>query len=243
MAQLTNVDDLIEYCLRSLGKPVININVDTSQCEDRIDEALQEFQDKHFDAVENSWVYYELTQTDIDNGYLTLPPEYLSVTSILPFSKIFSSSDIFSVEYQLAMNSLHAWTPFDEVDYFMKMSNLRSVQNTLSVTPTIEFTKHLSKLKIHASLQSLGVGYKIALNVVKAIDIDSLVNDMWLKKYSTALIKRQWGANLKKFSGVQLLGGVELNGQEIYNEAVEEIKELEDELEETYMLPTDFFLG
>jgi hypothetical protein len=245
MAVTTRLE-LKEYCLRKLGKPVININVDDTQVEDRVDEALETFQEKHYDATERDWVYYELTQTDLDNGWVAIPDDILVVIGLLPFSEIAAQADLFSYQYQLALKELSPWRPLNQLDYYMKVTNYESINDMTSVTPTFDFSKHAGKLKIFEDLKKLGVGYKLAVHVQRIIDpaqVPKIYNDKWLKEFTTALVKRQWGENLKKMSGITLLGGVELNGQQIFDEAMDEIAKLEENLEETYMLPNDFIVG
>jgi hypothetical protein len=238
--------ELKEYCLRKLGKPVININVDDTQLDDRIDEALETYQEKHFDATENDWVFYEVSQQDIDNGYVTIPSNILEVITILPFNEVIAQGNMFSYQYQLALSELSPWSPFDQLDYYMKVTNYESIAQMTTMTPTINFSRHARKLKIFAELGDVGVGFKLGVQVQRLIDPEEVVavyNDKWLKEYTTALFKRQWGENLKKFSGVQMLGGVELNGQQLFDEAMEEIQQLEETLENTYMYPTDILVG
>jgi len=243
---VTNRLELKEYCLRKLGKPVIRINVDESQVEDRVDEALEVYQEKHYDATERDWVYYEITQADLDNGYVTIPDDILVVIDIMPFSEIAAQKNMFSYQYQIASSSLSPWRPFNQVDYYMKMVNYESITAMTSVTPTFNFSRHGRKLKVFSNLSDMGVGYQLGVHVQRLINPEettSIYNDKWLKQYTTALIKRQWGENLKKMSGITLLGGVELNGQTLFDEAIQEIEKLEETLQETYSLPIDFIVG
>ena len=225
---------------------IININVDDTQLEDRIDDALEVFQEKHYDATERDWVYYELTQADMDNGYITVPDDILVVISILPFSEIVAQGNIFSYQYQIATSELSPWRPFDQIDYFMKVTNYESILDLTSVTPTIDFSRHQKKLRVFSDLTKLCVGYKFGVQVQRIIDPESVTaiyNDKWLKEYTTALFKRQWGENLSKFNEVQLLGGVTINGDRIMQEALQEIEQLLETLESTYMEPVGFIMG
>ena len=246
MAKPATREELKEYCLRRLGKPVIQINVDDTQLEDRIDEALEVYQEKHYDATERDWVYYEITQADIDNGYVTVPDDILVVISILPFNEIIAQGNMFSYQYQIALSELSPWHPFDQLDYFMKVTNYESISDMTSVTPTMNFSRHGKKLKIFSELGDLGVGYKLGMQVQRIIDPEqnvSVYNDKWLKEYTTAVFKRQWGENLSKFNEVQLLGGVTINGDRIMQEAMQEIERLNETLEATYSEPTGFIMG
>jgi len=244
MAIPTNRQQLIDYCLRKLGSPVINIEVADEQLDDRVDEAIEVYQEKHYDATEFKWVSYVLTENDINNGYITLPEHVHTVTEVAKTSGLFNNSGLFSYQYQIALNTLSPWQPFDSTDYFMKMTDY---YNTVSLTDPdtrFVFSKHGRKLIIYEN--DLQAGLHIGIKIFQLIDpeeVADVYNDKWLKQYLVALIKRQWGENLKKFDNVQMLGSVELNGQQIFDEALAEIERLEEELEQVYSDPTDFFIG
>ncbi len=241
MAKPTNIDEFAEYCLRKLGKPVINIEVAPEQIEDRIDEALEVFQEKHYDATEEKWVYYELTQQDIDQGYVTVPDNFLSVIEVLPASTISTrSSDMFSYQYQIMVNQLSPWQSFDSIDYFMKMMSIDETRNLLDVDPRFKFIRHRHELKIYQNYQA---GSKLILRVFEIIDPEHVWNDKWLKAYATALIKLQWGHNVAKFNEVQLLGGVTINADRLIQEATAEIEQLITQLNEEHMEPVGFIFG
>lgn len=243
---VTSREELKQYCLRRLGQPVITINVDDTQLEDRIDEALEVYQEQHYDATERDWVYYELTQADIDNGYITVPDDILVVMNVLPFDDIISQGGMFSYQYQVALSSLSPWTPFNQIDYYMKMVNYESINELTGVTPTITFSRHARKLKVFSDISNLSVGYRIGAQVQRIInpeDVNAVYNDKWLKEYTTAIFKRQWGENLSKFNEVQLLGGVTINGERIASEAIQEIEKLLETLENTYQEPVGFCIG
>lgn len=243
---VTSRDELKEYCLRRLGKPVININADDTQLEDRIDDALEIYTEKHYDATQEDWVSYVLTQTDIDNGYLTIPNNILVIMEILPFSEIVAYNNMFSYQYQIMANTLSPWQPFDQIDYYLKMMDYQNAMDMTTANPRFEFTRHAHQLKIHTNLDSLGVDFPLGVRVQRILDPETytdVYNDKWLKEYCTSLFKRQWGENTKKFSGIQMLGGVEINGQQIYDEAVAELEKLEETLENTYMEPCSFIFG
>lgn len=242
MANPSTRAEFKEYCLRRLGKPVININVADEQVEDRIDEALETYQEKHYDATEEEWMTYTVTQSDIDNGYITVPADILSVVDILPSSALgdLGSMDMFSYQYQILAGELNNWQPFDQLDYFMKMTNLSSVNDLLNADPRFRFVRHESKIKLY---KTVTVDTTIIMRVFRTVDVNSVWNDKWLKSYTTALIKRQWGENTGKFSEVQLLGGVTINGERLYEAALAEIEKLEETLEETYQEPTGFIFG
>lgn len=237
--------ELSEYCLRKLGKPVIQINVAPEQVEDCVDEALQVYRERHYDATQETWVIYELTQTDVDNGYITLSDDIAVVEELLPESILQNSSDFMSYGYQATVGAFTAFRQFDAVDYHMTMQNLATLADALPQQNRVIHTKHMNRLAFR-SPSMLYAGEKMFLKVWKDINPDEhtkVYNDKWLKAYVTALIKRQWGNNMKKHSGIQLLGGVTVNGQEIYSEAVDEIQRLEEQLELDYQLPNDIFMA
>ena len=239
-----------EYCLRSLGKPVININVEASQVLDRIDEALQAYSEKHYDATEKEWIGYRVTKDDVLRGYLTLPNDILVVDSLIGMdylNQAYNQDQDFGYRYNLVVQG--AFNPFGSLDilsYYMNKMYMETITDIISVTPTFEYTRHRNKLTIAQNFNEFKEGNIIAMHVFRIINPDEnpeVWSDKWLKKYATALIKRQWGANMKKHGEVQLLGGVTVNGQQFFDEALAEIEALETELVETYSEPVNFFIG
>lgn len=234
--------ELGEWCLRKLGKPVININVAPEQVEDRIDEALQLFSENHFDGSEKTWLAYQVTATDVTNGYVTLPETIMNVTDIVYVTK---SGGMFSYDYQIALSNISPFQPMDTLNYYMTMNNIDSINNMVNADQRISYTKHMNKLELFSN-GSLVEGNVIGLRVYLDIDPDTntnIYNDTWLKKYLTQLIKKQWGENMKKHSDIQMLGGITVNGQQIYDEADSAIEMLEEELEEKYGDTNDFIIG
>lgn len=252
MAAVQSKQDLVDYCLRKLGSPVINIEVAPEQCDDRIDEALETFEEFHFEATENQWLMYELDQPSIDAGFITVPGNIQSVLNILPIGSPTQSTGsnddarIFSFRYQLMYATIKSWRNFDTLSYMLIQNWIDETKNMFIGTPRFEYSRFQHKLKIYMDLASLGVGYKFGVNATVLIDPVAnadVWNSKWLKQYATALIKQQWGNNLKKHESIQLLGGVTLNGQKIYDEATDEIEKLIADLRETYQEPPDFFIG
>lgn len=240
MASPTDRATFKEYCLRKLGKPVINIEVDDTQVDDRVDEALETFYEKHYDATKDQWMTYKITDTDITNQYIELPEDIFVVQEIMSFNEILAHGNIFSYQYQIAMKELSPWTEFSQIDYYMNVTNYNSITDMTSAVPRFDFSVHERRLKIFRDLAELGVDYPLGIHVKTKIDENLVWNDKWLKSYATALIKLQWGENTKKFGQIQLLGGVTINGEQIYQEAREEIDRLNEILEETYMEPVMF---
>lgn len=317
MANPTSRQGLIDYCLRELGHPVLEINVDDDQVEDRIDEAFQFYREYHFDAVEMVYLNEKIIASNVtisginaslftnnelitgsssnvtakvstvtaankfdisspsgsftigetitgsesgqtatitevninnyDNRYITLPDSVVSVSRILPFSSRTRGIDLFDVRYQILLNDLYSLQSTDIIYYSQVKTQLQLIQDLLVGQKPIRFNRHQNRLFIDMGWSdNLAVGEFIIVEAMRILDPETytdVYNDMYLKKYATALIKKQWGNNLKKFEGVQLPGGVTLNGQRIYDEAVQEIEQLKQEVQSNYQLPIDFFAG
>jgi len=239
-----------QYCLRSLGAPILTIDVTDDQLADRYDDALRKYQDYHFDGTEKTFLKHTVTQTDFDNKYISLPTNVVSIIRILPYNSGYASSDqLFSAQYQFLQNEMHnLWSGGDLAYYKMTMTNLALLQETLSGKPTYRFNKVTDKLYIDISWErKLNVGSTVVVECMLSINPetnDKVFNDVWFKRYYTALVKRQWGTNLKKFSNVVMMGGTTLNGQIIFDEANQEVMELEQELEDKWSEPIDcIFIG
>lgn len=258
MPSVTNRQTFKEYCLRRLGFPTIEINVDDDQVEDRIDDAFQYWQDYHFDALQKVYYIRALDSTDISNKYINLSPtvtldtgnnsvNIVGVTRVFPVSDTINSANMFDLRYQLRLNELYDFTSASYINYTLTMQHLRSLEIMFTGEVPIRFQRHMHKLFCDwgwgTSVQAGTVIVAECYAMINSAQYASVWNDRWLKEYATALIKKTWGTNLKKFAGVQLPGGVMLNGQVIYDEAVEEIKALEDEMSSKYELPVDFYLN
>lgn len=249
MAKPTDRVSFGEYCLRSLGKPVININVAPEQVLDRIDEALQVYSEKHYDATEKEWVGYRVTADDIAKGYITLPSDILVVDQLVGMDDLvqnYAQDEDFGYRYQIVMGSFSPFRSLDPLSYYMNMTYIGLINDLINTTPTFIYTRHMNKLSIAHNFRDFRVGNIVAVHVHRVIDADKnpyVWTDKWLKSYATALIKRQWGLNMKKHGEVQLLGGVTVNGQQYFDEATLEIEKLEEQLETTYMEPVQFFIG
>jgi len=247
MATPTSRQDLIDYCLRNLGHPVIEINVDDDQIEDRIDEAFQFYREYHFDAIEKVYLKHQLTANNISNQYVELNENIVGVERVLPFSNKSTGINIFDIRYQILINDLYSLMSTDLIYYTQVRQQLELINQTLVGVKPVRFNRHTDRLYIDMNWD--GDVYEndwLIIEGWRILDPDTytdVYNDMWLKKYATALIKRQWGINLKKFEGVQLPGGVTLNGQQIYDEAIAEIKAIEDDVQSRFELPVDFFTG
>jgi hypothetical protein len=244
---VTTRQGLIDYCLRSLGEPVVEINIDEQQIEDRVDEAIEYFRQYHFDGIEKTYLKHVITQEDIDNKYISVPDLVYGVSRVFPVASGTSTSkSIFDLQYQLRLNDLYDLTSTSITYYTMTMSHLALLDMTLNGHPIYRFNRLNGKLYIDTMWQEkMEVGNYILVECYRALDpsdAPKLYGDAWLKHYTTALIKKQWATNIKKFQGMQLPGGVTIDGDKLYLEATEEIKELETEMI-TKSAPLEFFMG
>jgi hypothetical protein len=238
---------LKEYCLRDLGAPVLEINVDDDQLEDRIDEALDFFRLYHYDGIEKIYLKHQITETDVTNKYIPMSPLIFGITRVLPLTSSTSSSrSIFDLQYQLRLNDLYDLASTSIIYFSTVMSHLATLDLLLNGHQIYRFNRLQDKLFLDVDWETHApVGTYILVECYRAMDPDQYTR-MWgepfLKHYVSALFKRQWGTNLKKFSGLQLPGGVTIDGDKLYNEAMAEIKDLQDEMVNK-AAPLEFFLG
>lgn len=321
MAAPATRQQLIDYCLRELGHPVIEINVDDDQVSDRIDAALQYFQDYHYDGVERIYLKQQVTATritlgsanaadfalgtavtgsssgayatvcselnttsngttllvrgstgtwttgetivgsngttstvvsvslgNVDKQYFELDDSVIGVRRILPFSAVNTGqSYMWDIRYQMRLNDMFDLLSTSIIYYEQVKSHLALIDQLMVGSKSFRFQRHQNRLFLDMSWNTdVSVGEYVIVECYKILDPNTwsdVYNDRFLKRYATALIKKQWGNNLKKFSGIQMPGGVTLNGKEIYDEAVGEIEYLENEAQSTYVEPPDFFVG
>ena len=257
MASINTRQSFKDYCLRRLGFPVIEINVDDDQVEDRIDDALQYWTDYHYDGMQKTYYIHPITSQDIDNRYFDMstvtdnagnPVQIVGVTRIFPITDSQATVNMFDLRYQLRLNELYDFTSASYINYTLTMQHLRSLEIMFTGEVPIRFQRHTNTLFVDWRWDQSAVttGTMVIIECYTSINPDvynDLWNDRWLKEYTTALIKRTWGNNLKKFAGMQLPGGVTLNGDKIYEEASAEIKALEDEMESRYGGVLEFFMN
>jgi hypothetical protein len=246
MAVPSSRETFKQNCLRRLGAPVIEINVDDDQVDDRIDEALRYYWDYHFDGTEKIYYKYQVTQTDKNNKYITMPENIIGVVNIFNVGASLNVNNIFNIRYQIALNDLYTLTSVSLVPYFMAMQHIQLIEELLVGKKPIRYNRHRNRLHIDMDWDLVSVGEYIIVEAYEVIDPAVWTDawaDRWLLQYSTALIKRQWGNNLKKYQGMQMPGGITFNGQQIYNEAIEEINQLEKEMISSYSLPVTDMIG
>lgn len=325
MATATSRATFKDYCLRRLGWPVVEVNVDDDQLDDRIDEALEYYKDYHFDGSEKLYYKHQITannrgdvvydvvirnggtgyangeslvysgggnptetpvatittdangtitavtQTSFGNNYavapdvtvttgggsgavlearlggiVEIPENILGVVRIFDISSALSMGNIFSIQYQIALNDLYALTSVSMIPYYMTFQHLRLMEELLVGQQPIRYNRHRNILHVDTNWDRFTVGQFLIIEAYEVVDPDTYTdvwNDRWLKRYATALFKRQWGINTKKFGQMQLPGGMYFNGQQIYDEAIQEIKELEDEMINSYSIPVIDMFG
>ena len=236
-----------EFCLRRLGKPVIEINIDDDQMDDRIDEALLYYQDYHFDGVEQTWLKHVITQTDIDNKYIPITDTTtISIVDIFDIGDTMSTNNLFNVRYQIALNDMYDISRMNLVPYFMNFMNIRFIEELLVGKQPIRYNRHVNRLYIDMDWEKVAVGGYVVAKVYNKIDPDTYTDvwgDRWLQRYVSALFQIQWGKNLTKFIGMQLPGGVQFNGEQILQQGMEEKTKLEEEMISSYSLPVHDMTG
>ena len=262
MATPSTRETLKQYCLRNLGKPVIDINVDDDQVEDRIDEALQYFAQYHVDGVERMYLKYLVTEADITrmttdasesvtensitttykraDNFLVVPSSVISVINVFPLSDR-ANLNMFDVRYQLRLNDLYDFSSTSIVHYQMTMQHLDFLDHILVGEKPMRFNQLSNRLYLDMDWGTdITAGEYLIFEVYRKVDPDTytdLYDDLYLKRYTTALIKRQWGQNLSKFSGTAMLGGVTLNGPELFSAAIDDQQRLEEEIRLNYEEP------
>ena len=275
MAKPTTRQELKDYAYRQLGAPVLEINVDDDQADDLLDDAIQYFNERHYNGVEKMYLKHELTQEDIDRGkadgtsgvgivttsvnsssvsglgtvtsnwyensnFIPVPDSVIGVEKVFKFDSSTISSGMFSIKYQLFLNDLYQFNSIDLLQYSMVKTYLEDIDFLLTTDKQIRFNQRQDRLYLDIDWGSEEAGQYIVLECYRALDptaYSQIYNDPWLKKYVTALLKKQWGQNLIKFKGVRLPGGIEFNGREIYEDGQREIDTLLEKMTSEYEVP------
>lgn len=282
MAQPSTRQGLIDYCKRQLGYPVLEINVADEQIDDLVDDAIQFFQERHFDGVYQTFYKYKVTQDDIDRGrarggnssvgiatttasasivgsattqftfeensnYLQVPPNVIGVTKLFHFDGSNTiTNNMFSVKYQLFLNDIYYWGSTELLSYAMVKTYLEDMDFLLTTQKQIRFNKRQDRLYLDIDWASLNVDDYLIIDCYSTLDPNDYArvwNDSFIKPYLTALIKRQWGMNMMKFTGVKLPGGVELNGRQMYDDAQKDLEVIMEKMSNTYELPPLDMIG
>jgi hypothetical protein len=233
MAQPTTRKEFKEYVLRKIGAPVIQINLSDEQIEDRIDEAISFFRDYHYDGSQLVYLKHQITQEEIDRGWITLPERLLGVTKIFDIGASVSSGvGMFNVTYQFVLSNIQDITSFNVNNYYMTMQHIQLIQEILVGKPIIRYNRHVNRLYIDIKTDRIAPGTYIVIEGYDIIDEDfysDFWKDRWLQNYASALIREQWGFILTKFTNMQLVGGVQFNGEQILNDAREERRAMEEQ--------------
>ena len=281
MAQPASRTDLINYCKRQLGAPVLEINVADEQIDDLVDDALQLFHERDYDGTIQTFLKYKITQADIDRGrarggdstagivttsatstidgqsvtfnfeensnYLQVPPQVIGITKIFRFDSANTvTNNMFSVKYQMFLNDIYYFGSTEILTYAMTKRYLEDMDFALNTEKQIRFNMRQDRLYLDIDWGSVNVDDYLIIDCYRLIDPNDFTrvyNDSFLKRYLTALIKRQWGQNLIKFQGVKLPGGIELNGRQIYDDAEKELDKIKEQMSSTYELPPLDMIG
>jgi len=281
MAKPSTKQGLIDYCKRQLGAPVLEINVADDQIDDLVDDAIQVFNERHYDGVERMYLKYKLTQDDIDRGkangttgvgivtttanstnvsglgtitsnwyetsnFLQVPESVVGVEKIFKFDASTISGGMFSIKYQLFLNDLYQFNSIELLQYAMVKTYLEDIDFLLTTDKQVRFNQRQDRLYLDLDWGAQSLGTWMVLDCYRALDpasFNQVYNDIFVKRYLTALIKRQWGQNLIKFKGVKLPGGIELNGREIYEDGQREIDYLRERMMIEYEVPPLDMIG
>lgn len=251
MATPTSRQELKVYACRSLGFPVIGLNLDDEQLDDRLDDVLNIWQNFAVDGTLKVYATMNVSQNNINTQSFQMSSNTINVTRIFPILGSVTGSNgpqdfnIFDLNYQLRLNELYDFTSADYVYYELAQQHIRTLELLFIGEPPIRYNRYENVLYVDGLKQLVVPGSKVVAECYQILGEDNTLfwNDVWVKKYTTCLFKRQWGNNLKKFDGTTLPGGVKLNGQQIYNEAVMEQEKLELELRQMYEQPIPHMIG
>ena len=268
MAKPTSKAELKEYALRRLGKPVLEINVSDDQCDDAIDYTLQKFQQFHYDGAERVYLKHKITQADLDrakdtndttttsvagnstwlesNTYIEIPEHILSIEGIFSFTDK-GTANIFDIRYQMRLNDLYDFTSTQFYHYYMIQQHLGTIDFLLEGIKPTRYIATQNRLYLDMDWQAdVLLDQYFVIKCWRALDPltwTEIYDNMWVKDYTAAKIKKQWGQNMTKFQNVQMPGGVTLNGEMIYNDAVQELKDLDEQLRQQWETPPLDMIG
>ena len=280
MAQPSSREGLIDYAKRQLGFPVLEINVADEQFQDLLDDAIQIYQERHYDGIARMYLKYKITQDDIDRGqarggdstlgittttttstvglsttfdleennnYIQMPPSVIGVNNIFKVRSDTVYDGLFNIRYQLFLNDLYAFRSIDLLQYSMVQTKLEDI--TFLLNPNVRYRFNIRQDRLYIDIDwgaAVNVGDYLVIDCFRILDPDDFTkvyNDQFLKRYFTALCKKQWGMNLIKFQGVQLPGGIQLNGRQIYDDGVREIDEIRAKMATDYEMPPLDMIG
>ena len=280
MAQPSSREGLIDYAKRQLGFPVLEINVADEQFQDLLDDAIQIYQERHYDGIARMYLKYKITQDDIDRGqarggdstlgittttttstvglsttfdleennnYIQMPPSVIGVNNIFKVRSDTVYDGLFNIRYQLFLNDLYAFGSIDLLQYSMVQTKLEDI--TFLLNPNVRYRFNIRQDRLYIDVDwaaAVNVDDYFVIDCFRILDPDDFTrvyNDPFLKRYFTALCKKQWGQNLIKFQGVQLPGGIQLNGRQIYDDGVAELAEIRAKMASDYEMPPLDMIG
>lgn len=244
MALPTTRETLKQYCLRSLGEPVIQINVDQKQLEDRIDEALEYFKEYHFDGTEKLYLQHQVTETDKTNKYIPVTDSVIHINNLMRAGS--SMYNMFDIKYQFSLQYAGNIRNMDMITYDMLQRHLALIEEEFKPIPPIRFNRIQGQLHIDTDWNEVDVGSYFVVECYRILDpatYPKVYGNRWLRLYLTELIRRQWGENLSKYSGIELPGGVKLDGDKIKDTAERNLTKLEEQVRKEFSLPADFMVG
>ena len=280
MAQPSSREGLIDYAKRQLGFPVLEINVADEQFQDLLDDAIQIYQERHYDGIARMYLKYKITQDDIDRGqarggdstlgittttttstvglsttfdleennnYIQMPPSVIGVNNIFKVRSDTVYDGLFNIRYQLFLNDLYAFGSIDLLQYSMVQTKLEDI--TFLLNPDVRYRFNIRQDRLYIDVDwaaAVNVDDFFVIDCFRILDPDDFTrvyNDPFLKRYFTALCKKQWGQNLIKFQGVQLPGGIQLNGRQIYDDGVKELDEIRAKMSSDYEMPPLDMIG
>ena len=243
MAQPTNRTEFIQYCKGKLGAPIIRIEITDPQADACVDDALTMFREYHYDAVQRTYLKHQITSTDMTNHWIPCGDDIMSVVRLV--SSFSDNLSIFDIRYQLRLQDFYNFSNVSMQHYVITMEKLRLIDWLMNPEPTIAFERFNNRIYVNADWGNrVKEGDFFIFEVYQYLDETTRIwSDKWLKDYATALMRKQWGSNVKKFNGIQTLGSVLLNGQQIYDEAMAEIEQLEEKLYRDYQIPPRMFIG
>ena len=320
MAKPNSRATLVSYCKRALGHPVIEINVDDDQVDDRIDEALQFYQEYHHDAIEKVYLKHKVTGStltlsaavagnftvgetitggtsdaqavvvtaagstitysalgnsnnvfaaetitgetseatatvstivkgNIENGYINIPDLVTNAVRVFPLNDVNASVNMFDVKYQMHLNDMFSLGYMGSLlEYEMTQQWLAMLDMVIdSSNKHIEFARHRNTLRIDMDWShEIEIDDYLIIDCYRILDpttYTDIYNDYFLKRYATALIKQQWGANLIKFEGMEMPGGVVFNGRQLFDDSATDLEKLTEEARLNWEMPVDFMTG
>lgn len=275
MAKPSTRHELVQYCKRQLGYPVLEINVADEQIDDLVDDTIQYFNERHYDGIEKTYLKYKIDEAFINRikarggnqaagittttgsasitgigtttfsfeetqNFIQVPDAVIGIEKVFKLDNRAISTNMFSVNYQLFLNEIYWFSSTELLNYTMTKRYLEDIDFILHPDKQIRFNKRQGRLYIDTDATSFQKDDYLVIECYRALDpeeFSKIYNDSWVKMYLTAKIKKQWGMNMMKFTGVKLPGGVELNGRQMYDDAVKDLEDIQQRMMSEYETP------